>query len=258
MARSEDLQALRECIKRLEGPASADRPPSLAFGVPAIDNHLPDEGLRAPGIHEFFGDECDASRFGLVAALAGRWSCIDRDGMETTAGSRLEDDAPVFWLRGPAATWLIDAQALWQFGISPQRVLVSQCGREADGLWALEEASRCSVFPILVGEGLALTPLQARRIQLAAEAGRATVLLLPPPLSQPPPAAATRWRVSSLPVHRGDASIGSPRWLIELLRCRGGGPATWALEWDDEQRRLDLVADVAGRPLAATPCSWLA
>ncbi|AWK85460.1 hypothetical protein DEW08_04125 [Azospirillum thermophilum] len=240
MGQAAAVQALRDRIRALEGPVPDDGHAPLTLGVPALDGHLPDGGLRCPGVHELLGEEADAARIGFAAVLLGRRA-----------------DGPVFWSRGhpPGGGPALNGLGLCRFGLDPRRLLLNQTGQPAESLWILEEAARCSAFAAVVGEGVTPTPMQARRLQLAAEAGGTCLLLLPPPQSRPPPSlAVTRWRVASLPGGRaggrGGGWIGPPRWRVTLLRCRGGLPGDWVLEWDDEALRLDLVDDMADRPLA--------
>ena len=61
---------LRQEIARLEGLDGGPRDNScLPVGVPAIDNHLPWQGLPTAGLHEVAGD---AAALGFCAALLGR------------------------------------------------------------------------------------------------------------------------------------------------------------------------------------------
>lgn len=236
MDRRGSIEALRDRIRALECLGSAERRPPLSVGVPTIDSHLPDRGLRSGAVHELLGDDDDAARIGFAAIVIGR-----------------HDTDPVFWLRsGPAVDGrTLDGLGLDQFGLHPNRIVVSQTRRPNEGLWMLEEASRCRAFVAVIAEGVNPTPIQARRLQLAAESGGTCVLLLPPPLSQPPPSlATTRWRIASVPGRPARGGLGPPRWATTLLRCRGGAPGEWLLEWDDETFRLDLVDDMANRPVA--------
>ena len=58
-----------------------------------------------------------------------------------------------------------------------------------------------------------------------------------------PTAATTRWRVSVLPsTPLPVPGIGRARWGLELIRCRGGGAATFELEACDAKGRLALTS----------------
>ena len=67
-----------------------------------------------------------------------------------------------------------------------------------------------------------------------------------------PTAATTRWRVSVLPsTPLPVPGIGRARWGLELIRCRGGGAATFELEACDAKGRLALASTQAYRSTQA-------
>src|SRR5690606_12030989 len=90
----------------------------------------------------------------------------------------------------------------------------------ADLLWTLAECLRCAGVGATVAlVDRPLTRVQARRLQLAAEAGGGMALLLRPMQARASPhiyAAATRWLVAPA---RGDRTI--QRWRLQLLHGHG-------------------------------------
>ncbi len=67
-----------------------------------------------------------------------------------------------------------------------------------------------------------------------------------------PTAAVTRWRVSVLPsAPLPVPGVGRPRWLMELIRCRGGAGADFEPEACDAEGRLAVPAHLADRPVEA-------
>ena len=125
-------------------------------------------------------------------------------------------------------------------------------------LWAMEECLRAGPVGAVVAElpAGALPDLTAgRRLQLAAEAGGTLGLLLhaenAAASALPPSACVTRWRIAPTagplpppppppppPIDAvASAATGpplfaeAPRWRVELMRCRGGAPGAWELEW---------------------------
>jgi protein ImuA len=54
-------------------------------------------------------------------------------------------------------------------------------------------------------------------------------------------AAVTRWTVHPAPGPAEEPGLGSLRWRLSLLRCRGGRPGAWTVDLRDG--RLDPVAD---------------
>ena len=240
------LVTLRDRIRRIERP-NAPRHGVLPFGIDAIDNALPGGGLALGGLHEILGagaDEEDcAATAGFAAGIAGR---IGR--------------GPVLWclkrgdLYGPG---------LAEHGLDPARIVLARARRDDDILWALEEGLRTPHSPggsaAVVGEVGRLPMVAGRRLQLAAERSGITAFLLrrwqnggeAAAERARPSAAVTRWRVAALPSLPGDEpGIGTPRWRVELLRCRGGEAADWDTEVADATGALSLSAALADRPAA--------
>lgn len=119
-------------------------------------------------------------------------------------------------------------------------------------LWAIDAALRSAAVCTVVADGSQLRMDESRRLQLAAESGRALVLLARPlEESGELSVAATRWAVL-----RQTSANGRPSWRVALLRSKGsnsqGGsnvtamvadPAfgnrnllgRWILEWNREK-----------------------
>jgi protein ImuA len=129
----------------------------------------------------------------------------------------------------------------------------------------MEEGLRTPGIAAVVGEVGSLPPVASRRLQLAAQRSGITAFLVRRWRNAGeaarerllPNAAATRWRISTLPSlpAGGTPEVGEPRWRIELLRCRGGGPGSWETvvgerRAADEADPLSLAAALADRPPA--------
>jgi protein ImuA len=140
-------------------------------------------------------------------------------------------------------------------------VIYLQAGRHV--LPTMEEGLRSTGLAGVVAETTARVTLTAsRRLHLAAEAAGNPRFLLRRPRSVDDPrlaemnAAVTRWRITSLPspppVLRAADVPGLARavWRLDLIRCRGGEPATWIVEACDAQGHLRLVSDVSDRSIA--------
>lgn len=232
---------LRRAVAAIEAGGGRAAGAVVSLGHPALDAALPWGGLRAAGLHEVLGPREDAARLGFAAAVLGR--------LPRTAG-------PIFWCRvgghGRGVDGRLHPPGLTAFGLLHDRLLCSIPTGPIDALRIVEEAARCPDLAAVVGEGAAVAPLAARRLQLAAAAGGTLLLLLPPSSAVPPPSVAlTRWRVASSPAAFDPAGLGRARWSVALERCRGGGRGSWLLEWDDEALRFRLPADPADRSLAA-------
>jgi protein ImuA len=239
------LEALRHQIRALEMGGGAVRP-ILPLGLRAIDRALPGGGLPRGALHEVqgaAGDEEDGALAAGFAALALR---------------RL--DGTVLWCARGAD---LGAAGLAALGLGPERLLIARTRRDEDALWAAEESLRAEGVAAVVAELAALPDAAGRRLLLAAEAaGRPLFLVrrwreaaLAARERERPSAAATRWRIGALPsaAAPGEPGIGFPRWRVELLRCRGGRPATWILEFDNAAHPRAFPADAGDGQAVAPP-----
>jgi protein ImuA len=170
-------------------------------------------GFPAGALHELIaasnatGARALALRIAANAAGAGRWILYF-----DAAGD----------LYPPSAEFM---------GISLERLLVVRIHRRADTLWALEQALRCSAVAAVVAAVGRLEPLEARRLQLAAEIGGAVVLLVSTLPERgggvnlgPATFAATRLLLSPIAVE--EASKAERRSVrAEILKSREGGAA---------------------------------
>ena len=156
------------------------------------------------------------------------------------------------WLRERGRPF---ARGLAGWGLGPERLIWVRAEREADALWALEEALKSGA----VAGGLASVEappfVATRRLDFAARAGGALGVLLRAGPTGDLSAARRRWRIKAGPsaTHAYDpAAPGRVRLNAELVRRRDGPPGAWALEQDDETGRLSVVAGLAGHGLDET------
>ncbi len=245
--RIQQLTTLRQTLSALERRGVAKAPVArLPFGIDAIDRHLPEGGLRLGALHEL-ADTGPAMEHATAAGLM-------------VAGILARLDGPVLWAAERADLF---APALAQAGLAPDRVLFVDAPRAV--LLAMEEGLRHGGFAGIVGEVRRLDATASRRLQLAAESAGVTAFALRrsrntrDPALMAPIAAVTRWRIARLPSGppvpqapwvRG---LAPALWRLDLIRCRGADPASWTVEACDATGRLRLAADVADRPVAATP-----
>ena len=227
------LDDLRARVARIErhplGPGRAAIATAVPFGIPEIDRALPGGGIARGALHEAAGSSVDDAEHGAAALLAA--------GVLARAGG-----GPVLWV---SERFDLFALALAGAGLAPKRVLHVEAGRAV--LLAMEEGLRHPGLAGVVGEVSGRLGLTAsRRLQLAAEASGAVAFAIRRPrqrgddaaasLLAEPTAAATRWRVASLPSppplpHAPDTpGLGRARWRLDLVRCRGGEPASWTVE----------------------------
>jgi protein ImuA len=172
--------------------------------------------------------------------------------------SRLvEPDDPRPLVMVTTADWLRErgrpfARGLGAWGAAAERLIWVRTAREAEALWALEEALKSGA----VSGGLATVEappfVATRRLDFAARAGAAIGVILRAGTGGDLSAARRRWRIrcgpSALNCFDADAP-GRVRLSAELVRRRDGPPGAWLLEQDDETGRLGVVAGLAGHGL---------
>lgn len=242
-----DLAALRRLLAQPGHPRSM---PPLRLDE-AINRLLPGGGLARGALHEVAGGGAEIEHAAAAVLFVAT----------ILAGQARTEPIPVLWV---AARNAIHAPALAGAGLHPDRVIYAEASRPAAVLLAMEDALGHSGLAGVVGELAGRLSLTAsRRLQLAAEASGTVAFLLrrsnrfDDPAFAEPCAAVTRWRVESLPsapplpAQPAVRGLGRARWRLDLLRCRGGNPATWIVEAPDAQGRLGVPADLADRPAAS-------
>lgn len=238
MNRALHIERLRSEVRAIvagsKGPAAA-----LPFGLDALDDRLAGGGLADAGLHEVAGasdgysDDAAATLF--LAGIAGR---------------RVGEGGTVLWVVSRRDLF---APGLAQAGLSPERLLVAEAGRDTDVLAVMEEGLRHGALAVVVGEVGRAGLTETRRLQLAAEEGGTMALMLRrwrkgDPLTEPS-TAVTRWRVGSTPSEPVSVpGIGRARWSVECARQRGGDAFSLILESCDAQGRLALPALPRHRP----------
>ena len=151
----------------------------------------------------------------------------------------------VLWLRPAHEPHAIMPQALAGF-VPPGRVLYASGRNETDLLWMAEEALRSGAVRLVVAElskPLELTP--GRRLQLAAQGGRATGLFLVRE-GAGSNAAETRWHCAPVWDAR-DSTL--QRW--SLIKNKTGTMGSWTLRWDAKTHRISVAAATGERAGAA-------
>ena len=243
------LPELRERIRRIERPTAAIHG-VLPFGIAEIDRVLPGGGLALGALHEVLGAGGDEEDGALAAAFVSGIL-----GPLTATGNGM-----VLWCLPRPDLY---GAGLAAQGLDPARIVLVRAPRDAEILWAMEEGLRAPGITAVVGEVGSLPAVASRRLQLAGERSGITAFLLrrwrdsgqAARERNLPNAAVTRWRVAALPSQPlpGEPGVGRPRWRVELLRCRGGEPASWEVEEADATGHVSLASALADRPAAPVP-----
>ena len=227
------LAKLQLRINSLERPALAKVKPgdALTLGVTAIDQYLPWGGLAPASLHAISGVESLTPALGFAAMLLGRAVHL---GKKRTA----------LWCRRGQDLY---APGLMAFGLRHDNLIVVNSIKDRDLLWAMEEGLRSGVLAVVLGELATVNPKILRRLQLAAEVGGTTALLLNSQIVKAGEhissmgTSTTHWRVSAAaPLAVGGSWLGPRRWLLELLRCRGGLTRNWLVEWGETMWSDDI------------------
>jgi len=251
------LPELRERVRRVERSSATHG--VLPFGVAAIDRALPGGGLARGALHEILGmggDEEDGALAAAFAALIlGR---LASPTLSAFGGGEGGGEVGVILWCSPRSD--LYGPGLAAHGLDPGRVVLVRAPRDAEILGAMEEGLRAPGIVAVVGEVGSLPAVASRRLQLAAERSGITAFLLrrwrdggqAARERALPNATVTRWRIAALPSQpaRGGPGVGRPRWRVELLRCRGGEPASWEMEVPDATDHVSLAAVLANRPAA--------
>ncbi len=254
------LQALGKRIAEIEqrpmnlgGGQAADELAENAgdlwrFGLEEIDDALPRGQLDPHGLHDITAETARLwpSAIGFGLALLGRLSLPDNKAVLWCQSRRMVQEAGRLYGHGLGA-----------FGIDPARLLLVSADREKDALWAMEEGLRTEGLAAVIGEVDGGDFTATRRLALACLEYRMPALLLRPPAKAAAgSAAATRWRIGAQPgtVDPLDSRMPlHPHWRIELLRCRGGRPGAWTVEWNYATHRFSLAAGLADRAVQSRP-----
>jgi len=232
------LAALRARIGAIECGREDEGAAVVPVGAPAIDGALPGGGLANACLHEVVPANAAgaaAAASGFAAALLGRFAAA-RPGFLLWCLTGVDLYAP----------------ALARFGIPHDRLIVVRARRRDEVLWVLEEALRAARLAAVVGEVDGIDLTASRRLQLAARAGGTACLLLRgtgrrAKAGKETSAAVTRWGIAPAPASTEAMGMGPARWRLGLLRCRGGRPQEWLVDWDDATHRFAVVPALGDR-----------
>jgi protein ImuA len=233
-------------------PRGARAPFRWSLGLEAVDRHLPEEGLARAGLHDVtpstYGDFPAASAFALALLLR-----------------RLEDtneQRPILWCRLQDTVreyGRLYGHGAESLGLNRQRLITITLKKPQSLLWVLEEALKSGAVAGAIGDGhpRCCDLTSTRRLQLAADKGKAAGLLVFTTHHDGTTASMSRWRVgsrsSTAPVFDARAP-GTPAWHLALTRMRSGRPGEWIVNWQRENTphapyRFNLVSGVSGGAL---------
>jgi protein ImuA len=199
-----------------------------------IRDAFPNRSFPTGAVHEFLSDSKEnttvTSGFiaGLLSALMGN------------AGATL-------WI---SSSRTLFPPALKSFGIAPDQFIFLDLKKEADVIWAMDEALKCEALTSVVGEIKKISFSESRRLQLAVEKSNVTGFIVRNHARNlTTTACVSRWKISSLPSELPDdlPGVGYPQWKVELLRIRNGKPGVWDIQW--RHGRFKLVEQFQATPI---------
>ncbi len=246
------LDRLRDHIIRLEGEGAGQVRARARLSAPdtsvpaAAANDDPLAAFRAEaGLHDLRPDSyLDAP---AAYVFAARWL------------AKLPGDRPLVWVRARGDARLDFGapcpDGLAELGLDPARLIRVEARAGTDALWAMEEALNAGAF-VLGEAGLTRSYdlTASRRLHRAARESSGQCLVVRAHDAEGTSAALTRWRVASAPGAAapwrgagGLPGLGSLRLRAVLERRRGGAPAQYEMEWEDDALRSLEPAALAGR-----------
>jgi hypothetical protein len=254
----EARQALISRLRREVAQLESDRPPDddrpLSTGSPALDSLLPAGGLKRGTLVEYLSSAA-GSGAGILALAAAREACREGRALVVLDGQRQ-------FYPPAAAAWGIDLAGM----------ILLRPKNEADALWALDQALRCTGVGAVWTTWDRLDSRDFRRLQLAAESGRTLGIFVRPASRRGEPTwAEVQWVVKPeagkksriqnaefrMSKHNSAFCVLNSefpwRLWVELARCRGvAGGQTVLLELDEATAIWREAADHATHTLPAS------
>ena len=197
MAAPETIRVLADRMRALETSFRPCEPRTIPLGSGDLGELFP-EGLFAGSLLELLSRVPGAGAWTLAMVLA-KYACGERK--------------PLF-IADPERSFY--PPAAHKFGLDPGRTIIVRPKKAADSLLALGQALRCSAIGMAIGAFERLHDRDARRLQLAAEAGGTIgVLVRPASALNAPSFANVRLLMGPLPSARGRRRV-----QLQVVRYR--------------------------------------
>lgn len=216
-SRQSTLEQLRKDILAVQGFRKAGDKDTIDTGLGPIEQAFPGNTFPVGAIHEFTSHAFShvASTNGFIAGIASKL---------------LQKSGTCIWVSNRRTLY---PAALKLFGIDADRIIFVDSKQTKQGLWAIEEALKCSTIAAVVGELSDLTFTQSRRLQLAVEQSHVTGFIHRiGSRTNNNLACVSRWKISPIAsISNGLPGLGYPRWQVQLDKVRNGMPGNWQVEW---------------------------
>ncbi|MFV7760937.1 ImuA family protein [Shewanella algae] len=224
-AKSQVLNGLLERRDLWLGPGSQGKTLGYPSGFEALDAQLSDAGWPRQGICELFSQSPGHGELSLLLPLmryllpAQCGSHSERNHSERSQSKRNQSrgdesrDAMIMLIAPPLQPL---AQSFAQHGIAAERILWLELTQRKEVLWAMEQGLSSGACPLVLSWLDKLTLSEARRLQLAAEQGKALGIC------QLPMAQADSNHPVTLKLAISAAGVNTAR--LQILKRRGGWP----------------------------------
>lgn len=173
--------------------------PLVSTGYPSLDDQLIDHGWAAASVNEIYVSSPGIGELQLVIPALAQLS---------------EQKRWIVWISPPA---MPNAPALRQLGIDISRILIVHPKTEKDSFWVLEQALQSGSCSTVMAWCDGLTPLQLRRLKVAAKRGNSLAFIFRPQKERPHPSPANN-RLAISP------SEMKQQFAIDLFKRDGGWP----------------------------------
>lgn len=149
----------------------------------------------------------------------------------------LHTDQQTIWLKSKNDADYLYPNAVANLGVNLQNITFITYQTQQQALWIIEEALRSGAVGTVVTEGVKQPNLlQSRRLNLAAEKGKAKSFMLLRGASQNANSAMTRWQVDTSPAKQN-------QYQVKLLRSRQkgfiSGEGNWIMDIKNETFHID-------------------
>ncbi|MBO2603437.1 hypothetical protein I6M34_09980 [Shewanella algae] len=212
------------------GPGSQGKILGYPSGFEALDVQLSDAGWPRQGICELFSQSPGHGELSLLLPLmryllpAQCGSHFERNHSATSQSEKNQSkrnqfrgdesrDAMIMLIAPPLQPL---AQSFAQHGIAAERILWLELTQRKEVLWAMEQGLSSGACPLVLSWLDKLTLSEARRLQLAAEQGKALGIC------QLPMAQADSNHPVTLKLAISAAGVNTAR--LQILKRRGGWP----------------------------------
>ncbi|BCV28358.1 ImuA family protein [Shewanella algae] len=219
-AKSQALNGLLERRDLWLGPGSQGKILGYPSGFEALNAQLSDAGWPRQGICELFSQSPGHGELSLLLPLmryllpAQCGSHSKRNHSERNQSRGDESRDTMIMLIAPPLQPL--AQSFAQHGIAAERILWLELTQRKEVLWAMEQGLSSGACPLVLSWLDKLTLSEARRLQLAAEQGKALGIC------QLPMAQADSNHPVTLKLAISAAGVNTAR--LQILKRRGGWP----------------------------------